>query len=359
MNPNIRKSDIDNLITFPVELQGKLAATGEWESIFLAKTMEDFEYRFSSFAFEMQYSATRIVMADGRTHEQTLEEMIQHNEIVERRSKAQLAPLKTFAQAAPAQAIETAYELIKAAIAAKHFVIPPRSDVMLSHPNLHHIHLIEFDDSVVCRVHVDDREVDDTEASVTIWKENATGELSRKKRIPAILTAERVAVFHRENLRTLDEIPFPNFSVNPFTLDSGIQAFLVLLCASIVRDFWMLEERSRQRTYQTRTEKQRRREGTGKARKLVVEKNYIFIPRFEYDLSVYQDKPDKKIQHEVRVTLSPHLVSGHLRRLPEDWKASEEAKENAAEFGIQLQDGQTFVRPHERGEIEQLRTYRS
>ena len=113
-----------------------------------------------------------------------------------------------------------------------------------------------------------------------------------------------------------------------------------------------------QRTYQKRTEKTRKREGTGKDRKLVVTKDYIFIPRFQYDLNAYQKHP-RTVSHQARVTLSPHLVSGHIRKLPEGWRASEKQLTEAAEFGITVQDGQTFVRPHKRGEVEQLRTYRS
>ena len=125
-----------------------------------------------------------------------------------------------------------------------------------------------------------------------------------------------------------------------------------------VRDFWVIEERAAERAYQKITEKTRERQGTGKDRKLVITKDYTFIPRFQYDLSAYQKHPSA-VSHQARVTLSPHLVSGHLRRLPEGWKRSASAEEHAAEFGIQVGEGQTFVRPHKRGEIEQLRTYRS
>ena len=209
-------------------------------------------------------------------------------------------------------------------MAAKHFVIPPRSHVLIDHPNLHHVRLVEFEDSVVCRIHVNDTEPDETEPSVTIWKLKDPVE----------------------------------FSITPNGLDVDVGAFLVILCASIVRDFWVLETRTKQRTYQRRTEKTRKREGTGKDRKLVVEKDYVFIPRFEYNLSSYQSQP-RSVSHQVRVTLSPHLVSGHLRNLPEGWKPSEGAIEKAKEFGIQVGDGQTFVSPHERGAVEQLRSYRS
>ena len=126
---------------------------------------------------------------------------------------------------------------------------------------------------------------------------------------------------------------------------------------SIVRDFWVLEERTRAQVYQKHTKKNRKREGKGKARKLVITKDYVFIPRAAYDLSAYQTT--KTVQHQTRVTLSPHLVSGHFRKLRDGHKASDQAISNAVEFGLKVGDGQTFVRPHERGEIEQLRTYRS
>lgn len=113
----------------------------------------------------------------------------------------------------------------------------------------------------------------------------------------------------------------------------------------------------RHQVYQKRTEKRREQQGKGKARKMVIHKDYTFIPRFQYDLSVYQTT--KTVQHQARVTLSPHLVSGHIRRLPAGHQASEEATSNAQEFGIKFGEGETFVRPHERGEIEHLRNYRS
>lgn len=45
-----------------------------------------------------------------------------------------------------------------------------------------------------------------------------------------------------------------------------------------------------------------------------------------------------------------HQVSGFLRQLPLDWKASDAARQNAEASGISLpQNGVTFVRPHSRG----------
>lgn len=310
-------------LKYPIRYEAQLIAGGPWTLVHEVQTPEEMEFGTSQYKFSTQVHAYRFVTADGNIQEVNIQELIDFQEQVEATGTRSLAPLEAFANHAPAKAMETATELIQGGLAAKQFVIPARARVMLHHPNLHHLYLAEFQETVICRIHVSDAPPTDTEPTVTIYKNPV------------------------------------NFGTVPEDLPPTIQSFLCLLCASVVRDFWVMESRARQRTYQTRTEKQRRREGRGKDRKLVVEKDYIFIPRFQYDLSVYQDKPQTEIQHEVRVTLSPHLVSGHIRNLPENWKASEEAKENAAEFGIHLQEGQTFVRPHERGEVEQLRTYRS
>ncbi len=44
-----------------------------------------------------------------------------------------------------------------------------------------------------------------------------------------------------------------------------------------------------------------------------------------------------------------HGVRGHLRQLPEGWKAGGEAKALAVQFGMVVPEGYTFVRPHVRG----------
>ena len=261
-----------------------------------------------------------------------MSEVVEHNEEYEARAAQALAPLDAFVRSAPERAAEIADELITAGLRSQHFTITPRSQVLLSHPNLHSLTLHEFDDCVVCRVHVNDEPLTDFEPIVTVWK---------------------TEIGSMVNSQILDA----RFSFSPYNIAEGIQAFLILLVASIVRDFWVLEERARQKVYARRTEKRRERQGKGKGRKLTVIKDYTFIPRFQYDLSQYQTT--KQVQHQARVTLSPHLVSGHIRRLPEGHQASDQAHDHANEFGIRFGDGETFVRPHERGEIEQLRNYRS
>ena len=120
-----------------------------------------------------------------------------------------------------------------------------------------------------------------------------------------------------------------------------------------------VEERTRQRVYTRRMEKKRTRAGTGKQRKMVVTKDYTFIPRVAYQLDTY--KINKTVQHHARLALSPHRVAGHIRRLPDGHKASKEAIAHAAEFGIRrgIGENNTFVRPHDRGAISYMQLYRS
>ena len=216
------------------------------------------------------FERMRLVEADGTTHEQSHADFADFNEVFNKTAQRELEPLNAFVKSAPERAAEIAEELIDGALRSRHFAISPRSQVLLSHPNLHHLMLHEFDDCVVCRIHTTDDPPDDTEPIVTIWKAD----------LGSVINSQRLDA---------------RFSFAPFEIDQGIQAFLILLCASIVRDFWVLEERARQLVYQKRTEKRRKRQGKGKARKMVVHKDYTFIPRFSYDLSVYDCT--KKVQH--------------------------------------------------------------
>lgn len=308
-------------LKFPVFIEGRETPDAAWETFFTAQTPIDMEYRMGAYTFPA-FPLLRMRDSAQQTFELTQKEILDFHEKTLEHTQQDIEPLRAFAQSAPEASLETAQELVGAGLAAKHFFIAPNSQVTLEHPHLHHLKITEFEDSVICNIHITDAPATGTEPSVTLWK------------------ADR------------------KFSVTPEGLGLEIEAFLVLLCAAIIRDFWVLETRARQRTYQTRTEKKRERQGTGKSRKRVVTKEWTFIPRFQYDLNAYQSHP-RKVSHEVRVTLSPHLVSGHLRKLPEGWKRSETAEKTATEFGIQLEDGQTFVKPYKKGEVEQMRTYRS
>ena len=223
--------------------------------------------------------------------------------------------LKSLATVAPLDAAAIGKELLEAGLRSQHYIMPPAGvTIETGHPVLQTLNL--FEDS---------------------------------KFLTAIINKSPLLISWNK--------ADGSYSFLPALFDNEIVGFLLLLVASTARDFWTLEERTRTRLYQQRTQKVRRRQGTGKARKLQKEKSYIWLPRFQYDLEKY--KLTKTVQHQARVTLSPHLVSGHIRRLPDGHQASDAAVENAAEFGLTVGGDTTFVRPYEAGEIEQLRTYRS
>ena len=314
--------DFYSTIAFPVVFEGKAHEIQKhWTHIATYETRADMEFRMSAYLMPcMPFMRARD--ANGEIFEVSQEQLMNFHEVTTSHNQKVLEPLRAFAKAAPQEALKTAAELVRGGLSAKHFHISPNSCVQLHHPNLHAIEFAEFEDIVIGKLLVDG-EKNETEPTVIIHKS-----------------------------------PEINFGVSPEELRLDIKSFLILLVAAITRDFWVLEARAAARTYQRRTEKERKRVGTGKDRKRVVEKTHIFIPRFQYDLASYQKHP-RVVSTQARVTLSPHLVSGHLRRLPEGWERSEAAEAHAAEFGINLAAGQTFVRPHKRGEIEQLRTYRS
>lgn len=57
-----------------------------------------------------------------------------------------------------------------------------------------------------------------------------------------------------------------------------------------------------------------------------------------------------------KVTREKYFVTGHLRKLTDEQTASEDAKQNALEYGINIPNGYTFVRPYYSG-IEKIRTH--
>lgn len=338
MDPHSRRVIADHLFTllkYPVKFEGQ-TPEGEWNVFFTANTPADVEFRLQNYGLGNDYVAMRAISNDGKIFHHTMEDIIAVEQKAEQRAIRQTAPMRKFINSPPLDALKTATEIMVAAEASQHFAIPHRAVVLLNHPALHRIVFVEFDDSVACRLFVTDAQYE-SELTVTIWKRHHPN------------------ISEQMNQYKLPD-DFPMFAMTPKKIPPSIQAFLFLLCASIVRDFWVLNEITRGRTY--RKEKNRQRIGRGKKRKL--EKTYIFIPRFKYNLDVYDTKDKKAVEHSVREKLSPAFVSGHIRRLPEGWKTSDTAKENATEFGItSLAPGTTFVQPHERGEIHRLRVYRS
>ena len=244
------------------------------------------------------------------------------------------AHLEAFAKRSSFPLQETASELVRAGLTSKHFTILPNSEVILNAKNLYKITLEETPDFVVCKSYCDAKELV-MGPSVIIYKEKA--------------------FIHPDDP---DDKSF--FQMLPIGMGEGVESFFFLLCAAVVRDFWVLEERSRQRVYQKRVEKVRERIGSRRKGTLKYETKtfHIYLPRFRCTHKAVVSR-SKRDTHQARVSLSPHLVSGHLRLLPAGHNASEEAKQHADEFGITLVEGYTFVRPHEKGSSERLLTYRS
>lgn len=308
-------------LKYPVVFEGKVG-DGPWKLCMKAESVADIEFRLMSVA--LIGDRFRITDASGYQWETTCDEIIEKNKSVEDSILTRLKPLEALTSDCDANTVAAAEEIITGAQTSQHFQIPDRSVVQIGHPALDRLELLEYPDSVVVLLHTEPGlKLEDT-AAVTIHK-------------------------------ALED----RFYFVPDTASEQVKAFAYLLCGSVVRDFWVLEARSRGRVYQKRTEKKRERVGHGKDRKLVVTKDYTFIPRFRYTLEGIGQEIATPEARQVRVSLSPHIVSGHFRKLPDGWNVSEQAKAHAEEFGLNLADGYTFVRPHKRGEIYQMRTYRS
>lgn len=315
-------------LAYPVVIEGRHEWEQDWTTVDTIATQADFEYRIDSFYYPVLFPLMRLRDAQGQVMTVTQQQLLDYDKKAKARVLSETSPLSAFMKSSPAQAMETAQELVQAGIAAKRFLILPSSKVILGHEALYAVQLHEFENSVVCKILVSDKQAHEAECSVTVWKTE----------------------------RLVDNEP-TWFSMTPDNLPHAVVSFLCLLTATIVRDFWVMEEKSVARAYTRRKEKTRKREGTGKERRLVVEKKYIYLPRCAYQLAT--DRAQTQISREVRVRLSPHLVCGHLRKLQTGFNASVEALARAAEYGLQVGEGYTFVRPHRKGEIEQMRTYRS
>jgi hypothetical protein len=122
---------------------------------------------------------------------------------------------------------------------------------------------------------------------------------------------------------------------------------LVLIVASVIRDFLVVEERNSQ--FVTRPAK---RHYCASNKELSV----IYLPRVRYI------KPDVEAFHKViggDIQREAHDVAPHLRRVE---KASSAQLLLAMRYGFYVPQGYTFVRPHRRGEVaitERQRLFRS
>ena len=79
---------------------------------------------------------------------------------------------------------------------------------------------------------------------------------------------------------------------------------------------------------------------------------FRFTPRRVYNSAKRKAKTRNEFEQEIR----RYFVAGHIRRLPEGQQASRDAINHAREYGIEIPDGYTFVRPYEAGQ-EKVRTH--
>jgi hypothetical protein len=79
---------------------------------------------------------------------------------------------------------------------------------------------------------------------------------------------------------------------------------------------------------------------------------FRYTPRRIYNQAASKAKNRQQLDFE----LEKYFVSGHLRKLPSSHTASEDSKRHALEYGIDIPNGYTFVRPYS-SKDEKIRTY--
>ncbi len=127
------------------------------------------------------------------------------------------------------------------------------------------------------------------------------------------------------------------------------EASLALVAAAIVRDFVVVEQRE-----SVFTSRPMRRRIRGRDLRTV-----IYLPRVRYDRLDMAAVRSADTAEDAAAVRARHPVGHHLRRAG---NASAAQRFLAQRYGINVPEGFTFVRPHERGgvpEEERIRVYRS
>ena len=126
-------------------------------------------------------------------------------------------------------------------------------------------------------------------------------------------------------------------------------AAVKLLLAAIIRDFWIVEHR--ERVFSTRKPQRERAAGRPDVGRVRV----VYLPRVEYAPT---ERPNVEACAESLHTIErrAHFVAAHLRKSN---STSVQQKRLAERYGIQLPEGYTFVKPHERGAKKRDVIYRS
>lgn len=129
-----------------------------------------------------------------------------------------------------------------------------------------------------------------------------------------------------------------------------IESGVILLLAAIIRDFWVVEERENVFASRVASERESRRNSADNRPRIV------YLPRVHY-----QERPDTPHCSDALglQEKSAHLVSPHRRRLGSGKHASDHQRILATLYGFDLQEGYTFVGPHERGKTKRETIYRS
>jgi len=146
-----------------------------------------------------------------------------------------------------------------------------------------------------------------------------------------------------------------NEGKNPLTFDEAkdsseefkarFELGIKILLASIIRDFWVVEERERVYGASMEVRKSPRLRGDrGRPR-------MVYLPRIRYIDSCKEQADGLNLKAR-----APHFVVGHLRKA---LQASQDQIILARKHGIIVPEGFTFVRPHRRGDATQERIYRS
>ena len=146
----------------------------------------------------------------------------------------------------------------------------------------------------------------------------------------------------------MDHLPM-SFKEEDEDKNPRIRAALKLLIVSIIRDFWVVEVRESVFNYERRNIK----------RKLSGQKTSYesikYIPRVKYIRKIGVKNLETGLNYAQRRS---HWVVAHLRKI--DGKTSDAAKALAKNYGFEIQENFTFVKPHERGGLRGVNVkYRS
>lgn len=127
-----------------------------------------------------------------------------------------------------------------------------------------------------------------------------------------------------------------------------IEASLKLFIAALIRDFWVIEDRTTVFDRKPLDASVTHRPNHKDDRPIIV-----YLPRVRYFNEPSLDKCTTELELESR---RKHFVRPHLRKTN---KASAPQLRLASLYGITVEEGHTFIRPHERGGSEREVIYRS